>query len=350
MACIEMEVPMLAPSMTGTAWMRFISPALMKPTSMTVVALLCTSVPSNVPSPMPDSLRVVMTDRTPRSFWPAASRRPSVMMFMPKMNRARPPRIWNTRKKTPARVQLDQIGRHETDGFYDVLSRLGADELEETFDGRIDGFRAGVEPDGLHVGIDAFLDGDLVRRDAVDRQGMQSGMGDQIHFDIADGVGPGGNGLDEFLVAGEPLGVGGIGLVVHRQLPETQMGSAGGVAYQDFDRAIWPANLLPVRRLSDENVPDGFIRQVFQRIFRVHDQGHAVIAGNGGFEFDVLGPGHPLLGFVERAGGNRDIAGIVQQVGDARRGSQAGQFDFGFGILRLECGNQGSAQFFAERI
>ena len=103
--CMEMVVPMLAPSTTGTAWVRLIRPALMNPTTMTVVALLWTSVAISVPRPIPDSLRVVMTESTLRSFWPAASRRPSDMMFMPKMKSARPPRIWNTRKNSlPASI------------------------------------------------------------------------------------------------------------------------------------------------------------------------------------------------------------------------------------------------------
>jgi len=100
---MESVVPMLAPSTTGMACTSVIRPALMKPTTMTVVALLWTSAAISVPSPRPDSLRVVMTERMVRSFWPAASRRPSVMMFMPKMNSARPPSTWKIRKNTPRR-------------------------------------------------------------------------------------------------------------------------------------------------------------------------------------------------------------------------------------------------------
>ncbi len=64
MACMENVVPMFAPSMAGIVCSRLIRPALTNPTSITVVALLWTSVPSAVPSPSPAQRLRVVRERT----------------------------------------------------------------------------------------------------------------------------------------------------------------------------------------------------------------------------------------------------------------------------------------------
>ena len=85
-------VPMLAPKMTPNDWYRFSSPALAKPTTITVVALedwmmLVTSVPQAVAA---KRLAVAMP-KSWRIFSPDTFCRPSLIIFIPNRKMAKPP-------------------------------------------------------------------------------------------------------------------------------------------------------------------------------------------------------------------------------------------------------------------
>ena len=84
---------MLAPIITPMAWRSVIRPALTKPTSMTVVALLLwmtavTAAPTTTPLSSVD----VRADSTLLILSPAARRSPSPSSVMPYKKRPRPPR------------------------------------------------------------------------------------------------------------------------------------------------------------------------------------------------------------------------------------------------------------------
>ena len=77
-------VPMFAPMMTPTAWVRFKIPAFTKPTTMTVVApLLCRIAVIRAPRPTARSLLSVTILRNLFSLLPADFCMPSPMMLMP---------------------------------------------------------------------------------------------------------------------------------------------------------------------------------------------------------------------------------------------------------------------------
>ena len=87
-----MVVPMLAPMMTPTAWFRVMSPALTKPTTMTVVApeLWMMAV---IRAPTPTAMKRLLVSMPRKSFilLPADFCIPSAMMRMPYRNIPRPP-------------------------------------------------------------------------------------------------------------------------------------------------------------------------------------------------------------------------------------------------------------------
>ena len=86
-------VPMFAPMMTPTAWVRFRIPAFTKPTTMTVVApLLCRIAVIRAPSPTARSRLSVTILRNLFSLLPADFCMPSPIMLMPYRNIPRPPR------------------------------------------------------------------------------------------------------------------------------------------------------------------------------------------------------------------------------------------------------------------
>ena len=79
-----MVVPMLAPMMTPTAWVRLRTPALTKPTTMTVVApLLWMIAVITAPRAMAATRLLVSIPRKRLIFPPAVFCIPSAMMFMP---------------------------------------------------------------------------------------------------------------------------------------------------------------------------------------------------------------------------------------------------------------------------
>ena len=87
-------VPMLAPRMTPMAWWRFISPALTKPISMTVVAEE-DWMRAVIPAPEATAVNR-LAERASSTFLtlsPATCWRPSDMVRMPKMNTANPPMV-----------------------------------------------------------------------------------------------------------------------------------------------------------------------------------------------------------------------------------------------------------------
>ena len=90
-------VPMLAPMMTPMALLRDRSPALTKPTTITVVALedWITAVTSRPTSTAVNLLRVRASKRR-FILLPAACSKPSPIVLMPKRNRPRPPSSENT--------------------------------------------------------------------------------------------------------------------------------------------------------------------------------------------------------------------------------------------------------------
>ena len=91
-------VPMLAPMMMPTAWVRFIMPEFTKPTTMTVVAEedWITAVTSS-PSSTAMLFFLVSFSRIFSSLPPDSCTSPSPMVDIPNKNRARPP----TRFRTP---------------------------------------------------------------------------------------------------------------------------------------------------------------------------------------------------------------------------------------------------------
>ena len=87
-----MVEPMLEPKMTPAAWYRSMSPALTKPTTITVVADEdCTSMVKSMPISSPMMRLRVSTSSRWRRLLPAARSSSSPISFMPNRNRPRPP-------------------------------------------------------------------------------------------------------------------------------------------------------------------------------------------------------------------------------------------------------------------
>ena len=79
-----MVVPMLAPMITPTAWDRFNTPALTKPTTMTVVAPLDWMIAViNAPNATARNRLLVSIPRKLLILLPAVFCMPSAMIFMP---------------------------------------------------------------------------------------------------------------------------------------------------------------------------------------------------------------------------------------------------------------------------
>ena len=93
-SCAVIVVPILAPSIMLIACLRDISPALTNPMTITVVALLLWSTAvHSAPARTPSTGFLVSSARiffilSPADFW-----RPSLIRFIPYMNRASPPSI-----------------------------------------------------------------------------------------------------------------------------------------------------------------------------------------------------------------------------------------------------------------
>ena len=82
---------MLAPMMTPTAWYKLIRPALTKPTTITVVALLlCIIAVTIVPTKAPLSGFVMALSKNDFNREPAAFSSPSPINSIPNKNRASP--------------------------------------------------------------------------------------------------------------------------------------------------------------------------------------------------------------------------------------------------------------------
>ena len=85
-------VPMFAPMITPAAWVKVISPAFTKLTTITVAALEDWMIAVNtVPTSTPTRRFLVITSKIFRSLAPAAFSRPSLIIFIPNRNRPRPP-------------------------------------------------------------------------------------------------------------------------------------------------------------------------------------------------------------------------------------------------------------------
>ena len=92
MICDVIVVPMFAPSIIDMDCGRLISPALTNPIAITVVALLlCSTAVVKAPARTPITGFLVSSSRMLFIFSPAAFCRHSLIMFMPKINTARPP-------------------------------------------------------------------------------------------------------------------------------------------------------------------------------------------------------------------------------------------------------------------
>ena len=92
-------VPMLAPMMTEMACVRVRRPALTKLTVITVVAVDdCTAAVTKAPVSSPVNLFVVMAPRILRSRSPVSFWRPSLITFIPYINKASEPSSLSTVK------------------------------------------------------------------------------------------------------------------------------------------------------------------------------------------------------------------------------------------------------------
>ncbi|MPM70408.1 hypothetical protein SDC9_117363 [bioreactor metagenome] len=86
-----MVVPMLAPIITPTDWLKFIMPALTRPTTITVVALLLWIIAViAVPTKTAKNLFRVRTSSSFFILSPAAFCKASDITFMPYRNMAKP--------------------------------------------------------------------------------------------------------------------------------------------------------------------------------------------------------------------------------------------------------------------
>ena len=92
-SCAVTVVPIFAPIITAAAWYRFIRPALTKPTTITVVALLLWIIPviiAPVATPL-IGLDVIFSNIF-FSFSPEAFSKPSPIIFIPYRNNPNPPK------------------------------------------------------------------------------------------------------------------------------------------------------------------------------------------------------------------------------------------------------------------
>jgi hypothetical protein len=91
--CAVMVVPMWAPNIRPIPWTKLSNPALMKPTTITVVALddWITQVTA-APDITAINLLAENIRRMERIFSPATWCNPSLIIFIPKMNMANPPK------------------------------------------------------------------------------------------------------------------------------------------------------------------------------------------------------------------------------------------------------------------
>ncbi len=96
-------VPTLAPMTTPMAWLSCIRPALTKPTTITVVALLlCTRQVTAAPASTATSTLCVMMRRMRRIRSPATRRRASLITRIPNRNRPSPPTTRKTMSSVPS--------------------------------------------------------------------------------------------------------------------------------------------------------------------------------------------------------------------------------------------------------
>src|SRR5699024_10663530 len=134
---------------------------------------------------------------------------------------------------------------------------------------------------------------------------------------VADGVGVAGHRADH--LAGGLVLVGvHAGILNAHDLLEGAAGTGGGITADDGDGGVGAAQLGPVGDLAGVDLGDLLNGQVGDGVLRVDHDGHAVQG------HDVLHGALSLLLVGQSAGGQADVHGAGQDVGDAGAGAGAG--------------------------